>query len=73
MWKGESMLTKLPQLNSYKNFVEETLIVSTIWKDLCDIFHNVESTIWIFCGNYNGYFPLLEKKGLKFSAKLEVK
>ena len=29
-------------------FVEETLIVSTTWKVLCDIFYNVESKILIF-------------------------
>ena len=45
MWKEETMLTKPLQLKSEKNFVEEVLIVSTIWKLLCDIFHNVESTI----------------------------
>ena len=27
MWKAESMLTRFPQLNSKRNFVEETLIV----------------------------------------------
>ena len=28
--------------------MEETMIVSTMWKGPCDIFCNVESTIWIF-------------------------
>ena len=31
-----------------KNFVEISLIVSTIWNVLSDIFHNVVSTIRIF-------------------------
>ena len=48
MCKAEIRLTKLPQLKSLKNFVEETFIVFTIWKVLGDIFHNVESSIWIF-------------------------
>ena len=39
MWKVKIMLAKLPQLNGLKNLVEETLIVSTIWKVLCHIFH----------------------------------
>ena len=68
MWKAESMLTKLPQLDSGKKFGEEMLIVSTIWKVLCDIFHNVESTM-----QYNADFPLCGKNGYKISAKLEVK
>ena len=38
MPKEESMLAKLPQLNSLKNLVEETLIVSIKWNVLCDIF-----------------------------------
>ena len=70
MWKAESMLKKLPQLNGLKNFVEETLIVSNIWKVLWNIFHNVESTIWIF---YNANFSLHGKNDLKFLAKLQVK
>ena len=43
--KRKVCLTKLPQLNSLKNFVEETLIVSNIWNILCNILQNVESAI----------------------------
>ena len=64
--------------------MEQMLIVSTIWKVLCDTFHNVESTICIStmwklqfvfpqCGNYNVNFTLFTKKGLRFSTKLKVK
>ena len=64
--------------------MEQMLIVSTIWKVLCDTFHNVESTICIStmwklqfvfpqCGNYNVNFTLRTKKGLRFSTKLKVK
>ena len=35
----------LSQLNSKDNFVEYTLIVSTMWKVPCDIFQNVVSAI----------------------------
>ena len=77
MWKAESMLTKLPQLNSGKKFGEEMLIVSTIWKVLCDIFHYVECGKYNLnfprCENYTVDFPLCRKNSLKFSAKLEVK
>ena len=48
MWKAESMLTQLLQLDSLKNFVEVTPIVSTIWNVPYDIFHNVKSAIRIF-------------------------
>ena len=34
---------KNPHLNSYKNWVGKRL--SAIWKELYDIFHNVEGTI----------------------------
>ena len=63
MWATESVLTKLPQLDCSKNFVEETMIVFTIWKLLCDNFHNVVKYNKNFphCGNYNVDFPLRRK------------
>ena len=49
MKKCEKKCSKwLSQLKSEDNFVEEMLIVSTMQKKPCDIFHNVVSTIWIF-------------------------
>ena len=45
MWKAESMLTQLLQLDCLKNVVEVTLIVSTIWNVPYDIFHNLERAI----------------------------
>ena len=40
-------IQEVGHIKNYNDFVEEMLIVSTMWKAPCDIFHNVVSTIWI--------------------------
>ena len=49
-----------------KHFVEETLIVSTIWRVLCYL-------NFLHCGKYKVDFPLCGQNDLKFLAKLEIK
>ena len=54
--------------------MQETLIVSTIWKAPWDIFGNVESANGIFdLPYYNIGILLYGDNGLKYSTKLEVK
>ena len=71
MWKTKILVTKLPKLNSLKNFVEETLIFPQYRSNLRHFpqfgKYNLNS------GTFNVDFPLCGKNGFKFSEKLEVK
>ena len=72
-WRNVEEMSKwltMSQIKREGNFVEETLIVSTMWKAPCDIFYNL---IFPHCGNYYISFLQFRKNGLTFFTKLEVK
>ena len=52
----------MSQIESEENFVNETLIISSMWKAPCDVFHNVVSSIWILHNGEHTLHTLQERK-----------
>ena len=52
----------MSQIKSKENFVNETLIISSMWKAPCGVFHNMVSSIWILHNGEHTLHTLQERK-----------